>query len=427
MRLLLATLLVLGITIALTLFAQRDPGYVQISHADWSAETSLSLFVLALAVVFFLFYVALRLLSGTWRLPKRLGYWKRQRRAMRSHVRTNRGLIALAEGHWANAERLLGRAAKASDTPLINYLGAARAAQKQHSEQRRDQYLSQAYQSMPEAELAVGLTQAEVQLSHGQTEQALASLHHLRSVAPRHSYVLYLLKKVYEKLGSWDDLYALLPELRRHHVLETEELDALEKRIHQVRLSTAAEDIERLHQCWEQLPKGLRHQPEMIHDYASQLKQLNAEEQAEKQLRAYLKRSWNPQLIRLYGQVRGEDLDQQLTVAEHWLTQHENHPELLLTCARICLHNKLWGKARSYLEASLGTEVRAETCCELGNLLRQMGETEQAAAYFRQGLEHISGGSCTHAIVSRHTDALHPEHTPHPPAEVGEPSRELTK
>ncbi len=430
MRLLIATLLVLGSAIALTLLAQDDPGYVQISYADWSAGSTLSLFVLALIASFFLFYLALRLFFGALRLPKRLGHWKGRRRALRSHMRTNRGLIALAEGNWSSAERLLSRAVKASDTPLINYLGAARAAQKQGSEQRRDEYLSLAYQSMPEAELAVGLTQVDVQLSQGQTEQALASLRHLRSIAPRHSYVLYLLKKLYEKLESWDDLYDLLPELRRHHVLDTEELEALEKRIHCVRLSAAGEDLDHLQQSWEQMPKTLRQRPELLLDYAGQLKHLGAEEQAEQQIRGYLKKSWDPKLMRLYGQLHGADLDRQLTIAEHWLTEHENNPELLLACARLCLNNKLWGKARSYLEASLGAEMRAETCCELGNLLQQMGEPERAAAYFRQGLELASGEHCTVFSVAKN-DRFHPtlrvshgpgldEAAPVPPGKLGD-------
>ncbi len=413
MRLLFATLTVLGIAIALTLFAQHDPGYVLITYANWSVESSLSLFLIVLVAFFALLYLTLRLLTGAWRLPKRLRYWKRGRRSIRSQLRTNRGLIALAEGNWTRAERLLSRSANSSQTPLLNYLGAARAAQKLGAEQRRDNYLSQAYQSMPEAELAVGLTQVEVQLSQGQAEQALASLRHLRSIAPKHSYVLYLLKKLYEKLESWDDLYELLPELRRQNVLNAEALSALEKRIHEVRLYQAGSDADRLQRYWEMMPKAYRQQPDLILDYASQLKVLGAEEAAERQLREYLKKSWHPQLIRLYGQIQGADPEQQLAVAERWLKEHENHPELLLACGRLSLYNKLWGKARSYLEASLGAEVRAETCCELGNLLQQTGDKEKAAAYFRQGLELASGSSCTNVVLPHHTDSMH-LHTGHP-------------
>jgi HemY protein len=410
MRLLFAILLVLGVTIGLTLIAQHDPGYLLLTYAGWSVESSLSLFLVALILAFFAFYLAMRVLIGTWHLPKRMSFWQRERRAMRSRVRTNRGLIALAEGNWARAEKLLSRAAGLSDTPLINYLGAARAAQNQDSEQRRVLYLSQAYQSMPDAKLAVGLTQADVQLSQGQTEQALATLRHLRSIAPRHTYVLYLLKKLYQQLQSWDDLLELLPELRRHKVLDASALAVLEHRIHSMRLSDAGDSVERLQQCWQQVPKALHQIPELIHSYAGQLKHLGADAAAESILHDYLKKKWDPQLMHLYGLVRGDDPKRQLATAEQWLREHEHHPELLLTCGRLCLRNKLWGKGRSYLEASLGAETRTETCCELGNLLYQLGEKERAGDYFRQGLELVCGDNCTRIIVTDHSDTLHPHH-----------------
>jgi HemY protein len=371
----------------------------------------------ALALGFAVLYIAVRLLAGTWHLPLRLSYWQRQHRALRARRRTNRGLIALAEGNWSRAERDLSRSAKTSETPLINYLGAARAAQKQDAEGRRDQYLSQAYQSMPDAELAVGLTQAEVQLSQGQMEQALATLRHLRGIAPKHAHVLYLLKKLYEKLQSWDDLRDLLPELRRHHVLDPNDLEALEHQVHRMRLATAANQLEQLQQCWDEMPKSLRHAPDLIHDYASQLMQLGAEHEAEQQLREALKKQWDPQLIRLYGQVRGENLNQQLATAELWLKEHEHNPELLLALGRLCLYNQLWGKARSYLEASLGMDARAETYCELGNLVQQLGETEKAAEYFRQGLDLASSDHCTVFTVPAN-DRFHPQ--PHTGAEATE-------
>lgn len=411
MRLVFIALLVLGATIGFTLIAQQDPGYVLINYSGWSIESSFSVFLLVAVVGFVAFHIALRLLSGTWHLPGRLAYWRRHRRAIRSRRNTNQGLIALAEGNWSRAEKKLSNAAADSETPLINYLGAARAAQKQGAEQRRDEYLSDAYQSMPDAELAVGLTQADVQLSQGQAEQALATLRHLRSIAPKHVYVLYLLKKLYEKLQSWDELYALLPELQKHAVLEAEELEELEQRIHRHRL-TRSSNTEELHNHWEAVPKKLRHNAVMVHDYAVCLLRLGAEEEAEATLAGFLKKQWDPQVIRLYGQVRGSDLNRQLANAEHWLGEHEHHPELLLALGRLCLHNQLWGKARSYLEASLGMDPRAETCCELGNLLQQLDEKEAAADYFRQGLELASGDSCTRIVVTRHTDTLQPPHAP---------------
>lgn len=411
MRLLLVTLLVLGAAVGFTLLAQHDPGYLLLSYGGWSVESSLSLFLLAIALGFALFYLLLRLLFGTLHLPGRLAFWRRQRRALRARRATNRGLLALAEGNWPRAERFLSRYAASSDTPLLNYLGAARAAQKQGADARRDDYLSQAYQSMPDAALAVGLTQAEVQLAANQTEQALATLRHLRTIAPKHAYVLNLLRKVYERLESWDDLLELMPELTRQHLLSQEEAAALSQRLYRKRLQLAGERLDTLHHCWDQIPKALRDNPALRHDYAQRLMKLGAHGEAEQQLGDYLKKQWDPALIRLYGQIRGEDPAQQLALAERWVREYEHHPEQLLALARLCFANKLWGKGRSYLEASIGFEPRAESYCELGQLLEQTGEKGRAAECFRNGLQLAAGKECTPVVIPADGDRLH-QHTP---------------
>lgn len=411
MKLLFVTLLVLAAAVGFTLFAQHDPGYLLMSYGGWSVESSLSLFLLAIALCFVIFYLVIRLLFGTLHIPGRLGYWRRQRRALRARHATNRGLLALAEGNWPRAERFLSRYAASSDTPLLNYLGAARAAQKQGADARRDDYLSQAYRSMPGAELAVGLTQAEVQLSSDQAEQALATLRHLRTIAPKHAYVLHLLRKIYERLESWDDLLELVPELTRQHVINSEQAAALNQRIYSQRLQLAGQRLDTLHHCWDETPKALRDTATLRHDYARRLIKLGAHSEAEQQLHEFLKKQWDPTLIRLFGQVRGENPAAQLSLAEKWLKEYEHHPEQLLAVARICFYNKLWGKGRSYLEASIGFEPRAESYCELGQLLDQLGEKGKAAECFRKGLQLAAGEECTPLIIPADGDRLH-QHSP---------------
>ena len=407
MKLLFTILLLLGAAVALSLLAQHDPGYVLINYSGWSVEGSFTIFMLVAVLLFIAFYLLLRLLFGTLHLPSRMVGWRHHRQADHARELTQQGLIALAEGNWQRAEKKLSRAAEHSDTPLINYLGAARAAQKQGEEQRRDDYLSEAYKSMPEAELAVGLTQADLQLSQGQAEQALATLHYLHTIAPKHAYVLYLLKKLYEKLESWDELFKLLPALKQHHVLTGEAFETFELRVHHERINASA-TLPRLEEVWAQVGKKQQHTPALLYDYAHALQQLGAEQQAEDTLHAYLRKNWDATLMRLYGRLRGEDANRQLLTAEQWLEHHEQHPELLLALGRISLYNQLWGKARSYLEASLGSEARAETCCELGNLLQQLGETERAGEYFRQGLVMSCGDHCSDISVPKHGHTLHP-------------------
>ena len=411
MKLLFLALLVLAAAVGFTMLAQHDPGYVLLSYSEWAVETSLSVFLILIALLFSASYMVLRLLFGTLHIPGRIGYWRRHRRMLRARRATNRGLLALAEGNWPRAERFLSRHAANSDTPLINYLGAARAAQKQSADGRRDHYLSQAFQSMPDAELAVGLTQAEVQLSSDQAEQALATLRHLKAIAPKHAYVLHLLRKIYERLESWDDLLELIPELKRQQLINAEQAEGLIHRIQRQRLKRASDRLDTLQACWDGMPKALHNAADLLHDYTNHLIRLGAHSEAEKHLHSYLNKQWSPELMRLYGRVKGEDPAQQLTIAEKWLKQYEHHPEQLLATARIAFYNRLWGKGRSYLEASISFEPRAESYCELGQLLTQLGEKEGAAECYRQGLELAAGEECSPVVVPADGDMLHQHHS----------------
>lgn len=388
MKLLIYGFLALFAAVGLALVAQQDPGYVLIARGQTTVETSLSLFLILLVAGFIATYAVLRLAIRTWGMPRRLRRWRQVRRWRQARKATNRGLIELAEGDWAEAEKILIRTAPSSEMPLINYLSAARAAQKLNAPERRDRYLSLAHGSMAGADTAVALTQAELQLTHGQLEQALATLMHLRSIVPNHPYVLHLLMRLYERLKSWGDLAELLPALRKHHVLEATMLEALSHTVHRELLAIAANSgsVPRLEEAWGKLPRDLRREPELVEDYARALLRLREGERAEAVLREALKRQWHEPLVYLYGLTESADTGKQLGVAEHWLKEHGRNAILLLTLGRLCVRHKLWGKARTYFESSLGTDPCPETYRELGALLASLGEDEAAAACCRKGL-----------------------------------------
>jgi len=61
-----------------------------------------------------------------------------------------------------------------------------------------------------------------------------------------------------------------------------------------------------------------------------------------------------------------------------------------LSLGRLCLRSQLWGKARAYLEASVGNDGPVAAYRELARLLEHMGEPEKALSIYRQAvsLEH---------------------------------------
>lgn len=401
MKLLFFVVVVLVAAVGLALLAQSESGYVLINYGPWSIETSFTLAVVALLLTLVAFYAGVRLIIGALAMPGRLRAWRRGRRTLRARVATARGLTALAEGHWLKAERDLSRYAERSEMPLLSYLGAARAAQRLGDEERRNYLLSLAHRSSNDGELAVGVTQAELQMESGQLEQALAILMHLRGMTPKNVHVLHLLQQVYERLGSWNELVELLPELRKRRVLAEDAADLLERRAWESLLRQAEEhgQADKLRELWERIPRHLRQHTALVAAYARGLLAAGVGAEAEDLLREAVRRQWDAELVRLYGLAEGKNVTQQLGVAEEWLKRHQRHPLLLLTLGRLAMRAQLWGKARAYLEASAGMEARAETHLALGELLERLGENDTALGYYRKGLTLVTGNGKSGPVV----------------------------
>jgi HemY protein len=388
MRWLFGSLLILIFAVSIGLLAYQDAGYVLIARGYQTLEMTLSLFVVALVGGFIVVYLLVRLAVSGWHMPASFRAWRARRRRRRARRDTNRGLVELAQGNWAQAERYLLRSARHSEIPLLNYLSAARAAQKQNASSRRDDYLSLAHQSMQGAGFAVQLTQAELQLVQGQLEQSLATLMQLHASSPKHPHVLYLLARIYQQLRSWGDLKDLLPALRKYDVLSPAAYQRLERIVHRELLTIATQrgKPDSLRASWQHVPKQLRHDVDMVRHYVRCLLIVEASDDAEQLLRDAIRRYWDLDLVYLYGIIESSDPVRQLSSAESWLKGHENNPVLLLTLGRLCKRNQLWGKARSYLDASIGIRPSSDSYKELGQLLEHLQEADKAKDYYRKGL-----------------------------------------
>lgn len=387
--LLFVVLMIVIASIAGAALWNADFGYILLISGDWQYQQSLSRALFLLIPGLILFYVAVRMLLKLWRSPKLLREYRRRRSAESARRNVIQGLIGLVEGHWQDAERILLRNIDNSDTPLLNYLMAARAAQQQDADDRRDQYLKRAHEVTPEADTAIGLTQAELQLAHGQTEQALATLTRLRELAPKHPYVLKLLSRLYVQLGEWEKLAALLPEIRKRRIVTGDKLLELEHNTYTQFIYYVARtgDVFNLEEQWKLLPRRYREDSRIFRVYIECLINSDNVAAAEKQLRLFLNKHWDEMLVQLYGRM---DLphatSKYLDYAEAWLKDHGRSPMLLLTLGRLCQHLRLWGKSRVYYESSIAVHPTVEAYAELGELLESLGEVDSSKECYRKGL-----------------------------------------
>jgi HemY protein len=368
-------------------FLLGDPGYVAISFRGYLIEMSVPVLVGILVLLAITVWIVRRIIQA----PRRLGEAAGRYRAGRAGEKLTLGMIEVAEGNFARGEKLLARAASTSDTPLFNYLQAARAAHLQGKDERRDEWLKLAYEHTPEAANAVLLTQAELQLDREQYEQALATLRRLEENSRNHSYALALLGRLYFRLQDWEQLARILPRLHKQARVKQDTLEKWTIRVHRENLGRAS-DGEAIIAEWKSIAK--RHKSDMVllDAYYMGLMRMGLHDKAEKDLAAALKSDWRGPLARLFGLVEGPDPSKQLKRAEGWLAKYGDDPDLLLAAARLCLRNELWGKARSYLETVISLRPTPEAYQEYGRLLNQLGEGDAAAEAYRAGLGMVADG-----------------------------------
>ncbi len=365
-------------------FLLTDPGYVAIRFGRTLAETTLPVFLLLLAAA----HLTVRGIAGAVGARRRLTALRVERRRRRAREDTQRGLLDLAAGNWRRAEELLTRTAADADSPAANYLVAARAADLQDAVDRRDAWLALAQENAPGERAAALVTLAEMQIRRGQDEAAVQTLEQLDASGDLNSRGLELLARLYPRLGRGDRLLALGPRLKSAKELPESQVSELlaQVQLEEVRAAGESGDQSRLEKAWSELPRGVRKLPKSIVAYARAAMACRDHPTAEKVLRELIDQQPDAAAIRLYGDVVLPDPLTPLDRAEGWLRKRPEDPELLASCARLCLRAQLVGKARSYLEASLARRPNSENSLILADLLEQIGEPANSAECLRKAV-----------------------------------------
>jgi HemY protein len=401
--LLLSVLIVAGYA----MYANNDLGLMQVSFAEFHFEASLlEVGAVTLGVLF-----AVLLLVQTITLAKKIsgqfGEKRSERLTEKAHHSLEQGLIELAEGRFEKAEKILLQKVEHNENALLAYLAAARAAQYQGAHDRRDDYIRRAHQSAPDADIAIGLTQAELQMDHNQIEQALATLNHLNILSPQHPYVLKLLAETHRKLADWENLRELLPDVKKTGAISDEKLLSLEIDTWCGLMSDRArtDNVDLLTQLWDVMPHNMKTIPEVVEYYAAELVGLHAAGEAEKVLRDFLSNNWVESSVILYSELDVMASEEQISTVEGWLQEHQHNEHLLHALGKMCMSKNLWGPARTYLEASLSAKPMPATYLKLAQLMEDhLEERHKAQDYYRQGLHMLSGDYGEEALANAEND-----------------------
>jgi HemY protein len=162
-------------------------------------------------------------------------------------------------------------------------------------------------------------------------------------------------------------------------------------RLAEIRAAGESANQSALEKAWSELPRSVRKLPQSIVTYSRAAMACNDHPSAERMLRELVAATGDVAAVRMYGELVLADPLVPLERAEGWLRQRPDDPDLLSTCARLSLRAELFGKARSYLEASLARRPSAENSLILAELLEDMGEHEAATDWLRRAAAQSVG------------------------------------
>ncbi|HIC8862630.1 heme biosynthesis HemY N-terminal domain-containing protein [Aeromonas hydrophila] len=363
--------------------ASGNKGYVLISLGNYTVESSVTSAVI-LAV---LFYGALLivewLLGRVFGLRRKTLGWYGSRRRRKANQQTVAATLAMAEGHYSQAEKLMLKGASNSDTPLLNYLSAAKAAQARGDDVRRDQYLQKAQEENPKAELALTLTQTQLQIEQGQYDTALAMLESVYALNPRHPMVLDQLRQVHLAREDWAALIDLIPVLHKVGKLTPKQEEDLLQQAWRGRLNAASGALETLRPIWQELPRKLRQDPDLLAAYGDRLRQLGADNEAAELWLDALRKQVSPQLLARLPKLKLDSYQSMLTL----LQKIQDQPGVDAALAQVYLLAGQLDDAQRLLEQEVAKAPNAAVYHALGQVMDKRRLTNKANEYYRQALQ----------------------------------------
>jgi HemY protein len=387
MRFAIWSILLASIAVGIALLFLNSTGYVVIFSGRQRIELSLNLLVLIVIGGYLAFYALARLVATLVAIPERVRAYREEKSRSRHRQSLSDALLAFFQGRYASAEKSAAAALLGEETKGVAAIIAARSAHELGRFNERERFLDEAKGAAPEVDQARLTTLADLLVSQGRHEEALAVLKDLSARDARNLRLLRLRLQAEQALRQWDAVLDTVDALARLGGIGPAEAATARRAAHLGNLARDSQDSAALTAYWKQLPSEMRNDPIVAATASRYYLALATPAPAQAIIEQALEREWNPALVALYGEAAGEDALPQIERAEKWLRAHARDPALLLALGKLCMRQGLWGKAQSYIEASIALEPTRDGHMTLAALMERIGKHQEAVLHFRKSAE----------------------------------------
>jgi len=375
-----------GLAVAVALGAHVNDGYVLLVVPPYRAEISLNLFIIIIVAVVLGLYLSLRAVALTVGLPQRVREYRARRQRERAGLLFQDAVRFLFEGRFGQALKKAGEAYAAGTARGLSALIAARAAQRLRQPEVQQEWMGRAMEADTRNEAATLMLEAELMNESRRFDEALAALGRLQGKQGRHIAALRLELRARQGSGDWDGVLKLARQLEKRDALPPEVAREMKTLAHLENIRRRQADAGQLRDYLRAIPAA-EYGRRLVLAGARGLVSLDALEAAQKLIEGALdghsEAGWQPELVALYGGLTGSGLTVRIAKAESWLRQYPGEAALLLALGRMCMNQRLWGKAQSYIETSLAIEETRDAHLALAELCDQLERSDEANRHFR--------------------------------------------
>ena len=403
-------LFVLAVSISLAF--NINEGYVLVVLPPYRADFSLNLAIIVLLFGLVLLYVLARGASLTLSLPQRIRSFRARRMAEKSHNAFGEGVRLLFEGRYSEAMKKAAEAHKRAATgypKALSALLAARIAQSQGDFEQQQKWLEQSVHEDPRTQPASWMLTAETNTKAGHFGEAIELLKCLQESSGTHPTALCLELQACQGVGQWDDVLRIARLLEKKNALAADKAQDIKDQAHAENIAQRNSTLDELQAYLKTIPSSERTSA-LDSCIVKAMLHLEANEEASKFIGKRLTKGWNPQLVELYGQIRGGDMAKRIAQADSWLQQHPDDLQLLLALGRMNIEQYLWDKAKAHLKAALSVATTAEEQrqihLELARLCEETERDEDTIVHYRAVVATDDGKPCLEMTPTAEIPAL---------------------
>lgn len=370
--------------VAFALALRFNTGYALLVWPPYRVELSLNLALLLLVAGFTVAYLLLQFTFGAIGLPAKVREFRERRRRENARGMMLAALQAFFEGRYGRAEKAAATAIESGESPVLGAVLAAHAAHELRHYEQRDSYLARAEKLAPDDGAIRIIAAAEMLLDQRHFQEALLAL---EALPEKHTTALRLELKAQQQAKNWEHTLPLIDQLERRGVFDAAQAGQLRSYAHAENLKRQTFDRHSLEEYWQHIPAQQKRDAKVSAAAARCFMALDDCAQANRIVEQALEVEWNSALVGLYAECAGGEATRQIERAEKWLNNNPHDAVLLLVLGKLCARQELWGKAQSYLEASISVEPTYSAQMALAQLHEQLGSPDAAHRHYRESLE----------------------------------------